>query len=68
MGWSQGYRPKRRGEGWYNTMPAPLRHNPDYDDSGNKPSATRQMPEQNEGSDAFAPSPSRGTSARLPKR
>ena len=37
MGWSQGYRPKRKGEGWYNTMSEPLRRNPEYDDAGNGP-------------------------------
>ena len=43
MGWSQGYRPKRKGEGWYNTMPVTLTRNREYDDAGNGPGRTRRL-------------------------
>ena len=75
MGWSQGYRPKRKGEGWYNTMSEPIRRNPEYDDAGNGPGRTLEHGARMDGphgpSDLLggaAIDSAGGLAAKLPKR
>ena len=73
MSWSQGYKPTKKGGGWYNTMSEPIRRNPEYDDAGNGPGRNRALdadtphgPSDLVGGAAI--DSAGGFSARLPKR